>query len=130
MDINSSIYQQSSLRKAARILPPVAITLPDPHQALYHQDTHIFESTVTPGLYWRQPIELGHHHIHYITVQMQQSHSSSPQSQPKHGFWTDLMGFLMEDPELEDGRMKFTGDEMEEAPILTVCFYGGCDADF
>lgn len=28
----------------------------------------------------------------------------------------------MEDPELEDGRMKFTGDEMEEAPILTVLF--------
>ncbi|KAB8262962.1 hypothetical protein BDV32DRAFT_119797 [Aspergillus pseudonomiae] len=54
---------------------------------------------------------------------MQQSHSSSPQSQPKHGFWTDLMGFLMEDPELEDGRMKFTGEEIEEAPILTVGLY-------
>ncbi|KAB8210404.1 hypothetical protein BDV34DRAFT_186704 [Aspergillus parasiticus] len=72
--------------KAARILPPVAVTTPKPHQALYHQDTHIFESTITPGLYWRQPIQLGHHHSHYITVQMQQSHSSSPQSQPKHGF--------------------------------------------
>ncbi|KAB8222305.1 hypothetical protein BDV33DRAFT_168881 [Aspergillus novoparasiticus] len=40
------------------------------------------------------------------------------------------MGFLMEDPELEDGRMKFTGDEMEEAPMLTVGFHGGCDAVF
>ncbi|KAF5858256.1 hypothetical protein ETB97_004663 [Aspergillus alliaceus] len=52
-------------------------------------------------------------------VQMQQSHSSSPQSQPKHGFWTDLMGFLIEDPELVDGRIKFRGEEIEEAPILT-----------
>ena len=34
------------------------------------------------------------------------------------------MGFLMEDPELEDGRMKFTGDEMEEAPILTGLYRG------
>lgn len=53
-----------------------------------------------------------------MTVQMQQSHSSSPQSQPKHGLETVLMGFLMDEPELEEGRVKFTGEESEEAAIL------------
>ncbi|RAK97433.1 uncharacterized protein BO80DRAFT_322538, partial [Aspergillus ibericus CBS 121593] len=53
----------------------------------------------------------------HITVQMQQSHSSSPQSQPKQGLDTVLMGFLMEEPELEDGRIKLTGEEMEDAAM-------------
>lgn len=54
----------------------------------------------------------------HITVQIQQSHSSSPQSHPKQGFWTVLMGFLMDEPEPEDGRVKLTGEEKEEEPIL------------
>ncbi|EAW16223.1 uncharacterized protein NFIA_055720 [Aspergillus fischeri NRRL 181] len=54
----------------------------------------------------------------YITVQMQQSHSSSPQSHPKHGFETVLMGFLMDDPEAEDGRVQLMGEEKDEAAIL------------
>ncbi|GFF43926.1 hypothetical protein IFM61606_02806 [Aspergillus udagawae] len=54
----------------------------------------------------------------YITVQMQQSHSSSPQSHPKHGFETVLMGFLMDDPEAEDGRVQLTGEEKDEAAIF------------
>ncbi|OJJ30238.1 hypothetical protein ASPWEDRAFT_32438 [Aspergillus wentii DTO 134E9] len=56
---------------------------------------------------------------HYITVQMQQSQASSPQSQPKHGFETDLMGFLIEEPDPESGRVKLTGEEMELAAIFT-----------
>ncbi|GIJ91930.1 hypothetical protein Asppvi_010905 [Aspergillus pseudoviridinutans] len=54
----------------------------------------------------------------YITVQMQQSHASSPQSHPKHGFETVLMGFLMEDPEAEDGSVQSMGEEKDEAAIL------------
>lgn len=49
---------------------------------------------------------------------MQQSHSSSPQSHPKHGFETVLMGFLMDDPEAEDGRVQLMGEEKDEAAIL------------
>ncbi|PWY83647.1 hypothetical protein BO94DRAFT_494679, partial [Aspergillus sclerotioniger CBS 115572] len=55
---------------------------------------------------------------YHITVQMQQSHSSSPQSQPKQGLETVLMGFLMEEPELEDGRAKLTDEEKEEAAMV------------
>ncbi|PYH46456.1 uncharacterized protein BP01DRAFT_293631, partial [Aspergillus saccharolyticus JOP 1030-1] len=54
----------------------------------------------------------------HITVQIQQSHSSSPQSHPKHGLETVLMGFLIEDPELEEGSMKLTGEEKDPAFIL------------
>lgn len=46
----------------------------------------------------------------HITVQIQQSHSSSPQSHPKHGFDTVLIGFLMELPELDEGRTQLIGD--------------------
>ncbi|KAJ5172039.1 hypothetical protein N7492_004632 [Penicillium capsulatum] len=52
----------------------------------------------------------------YITVQIQQSHSSSPQSQPKQGFETDLMGFLIELPELPElveGRIQLIGAAAE-----------------
>lgn len=53
---------------------------------------------------------------------MQQSHSSSPQSHPKHGFDTVLMGFLMLDPELDEGSVKLTGDDEtdEENAILVL----------
>lgn len=51
----------------------------------------------------------------HITVQMQQSHSSSPQSQPKQGLDTVLMGFLIEPPELLEGRIQLIGVEMEAA---------------
>ncbi|KAJ5175809.1 uncharacterized protein N7482_001686 [Penicillium canariense] len=47
----------------------------------------------------------------HITVQIQQSHSSSPQSHPKHGFDTVLIGFLIDPPELVDGRIQLIGDE-------------------
>jgi hypothetical protein len=46
----------------------------------------------------------------HITAQIQQSHSSSPQSHPKHGFDTVLIGFLMELPELDEGRTQLIGD--------------------
>ncbi|RAL13274.1 uncharacterized protein BO97DRAFT_405105 [Aspergillus homomorphus CBS 101889] len=48
---------------------------------------------------------------------MQQSHSSSPQSHPKQGLDTVLMGFLIDEPELEEGRVKLTG---EKEPTLIV----------
>lgn len=43
---------------------------------------------------------------------MQQSQSSSPQSHPKQGFDTGLIGFVTELAELE-GRAQVTGDEEE-----------------
>lgn len=46
-------------------------------------------------------------------MQIQQSHSSSPQSHPKQGLETDLIGFLMELPELLEGRVKLKGSETE-----------------
>ena len=46
----------------------------------------------------------------HITAQIQQSHSSSPQSHPKHGFDTVLIGFLMVLPELDEGRTQLIGD--------------------
>lgn len=52
----------------------------------------------------------------YMTVQIQQSHSSSPQSQPKQGFDTVLIGFLMEPPELPElveGRTQLIGAAAE-----------------
>lgn len=55
---------------------------------------------------------------YHITVQIQQSHSSSPQSHPKQGLDTVLMGFLIEDPELEEGSVKLTGEEKD--PTLIV----------
>lgn len=48
----------------------------------------------------------------HITVQTQHSHSSSPQSQPKQGLETDLMGFLTV-PELVEGRMQLVGASAE-----------------
>ncbi|GKZ70056.1 hypothetical protein AnigIFM50267_005299 [Aspergillus niger] len=51
-------------------------------------------------------------------LQTQQSHSSSPQSQPKQGFETVLIGRLMEEPELEEGRVKLTAEETAEAAIV------------
>lgn len=49
----------------------------------------------------------------HITTQIQQSHSSSPQSHPKHGLVVPLMGFLMdEEPEEEEGRTASTGSEI------------------
>lgn len=70
----------------------------------------------------RQPPQ-GRGRIH-ITTQTQQSHSSSPQSQPKQGFDTVLMGFLMMDDEPEDdeGRVKLIGEEMEDGAIV-YCVY-------
>lgn len=49
---------------------------------------------------------------------MQKSHSSSPQSQPKHGLETDLMGFLMELPELLEGRVQSKGVEIEVTAMV------------
>jgi hypothetical protein len=40
---------------------------------------------------------------------MQQSHSSPPQSHPKHGFDTVLIGFLTEPPEPEEGSVQLIG---------------------
>lgn len=54
----------------------------------------------------------------HITVHMQKSHSSSPQSQPKHGLETDLMGFVMELPELLEGRMQSNGIEIEVTAMV------------
>ena len=54
----------------------------------------------------------------HITVHMQKSHSSSPQSQPKHGLETDLMGFLMELPELLEGRMQSKGVGIEVTAMV------------
>lgn len=54
-----------------------------------------------------------------MTTQMQQSHISSPQSHPKHGFETDWTGFLTEEPDDEDGRVQFRGEDVEEAAILS-----------
>jgi hypothetical protein len=62
------------------------------------------------------PIALALH----ITVQIQQSHSSSPQSHPKHGFDTVLIGFLIELPELEEGRTQLIGDA-KEVTIVDLC---------
>jgi hypothetical protein len=49
----------------------------------------------------------------YITVQIQQSHSSSPQSHPKHGFDTVLIGFLIGPPEPDEGRTQLIGAATE-----------------
>lgn len=49
----------------------------------------------------------------HITVQTQQSHSSSPQSHPKHGFEMVLIGFLTDPPELVDGRVELIGARIE-----------------
>ncbi|PKY03239.1 hypothetical protein P168DRAFT_291375 [Aspergillus campestris IBT 28561] len=55
----------------------------------------------------------------YITVQIQQSHSSSPQSHPKQGFDTVLIGLLIDDPEdPDDGRVKFTSEGVDPVAIL------------
>ena len=54
----------------------------------------------------------------HITVHIQQSHSSSPQSHPKHGFETDLIGFLIELPELLEGSVQSIGVEIEAAPMV------------
>ena len=55
----------------------------------------------------------------YITTQIQQSQVSSPQSHPKHGFETVWMGFLTLLPLLlDEGRVKFTGEEVAEVVIL------------
>lgn len=59
---------------------------------------------------------------------MQQSHSvPSPQSHPKHGFETVLMGLLIEEPELEpeDGRVQLSGVERDEEPILCLFVFRG-----
>jgi hypothetical protein len=55
-----------------------------------------------------------------MTVQIQQSHSSSPQSHPKHGFDTLLIGFLIEPPELDEGRTQLIGDATEEIIMIVV----------
>ena len=55
-------------------------------------------------------------------MQIQQSHISSPQSHPKHGFETALMGFLMLEPELDDGRVKLTGLEETDEENAIVDF--------
>lgn len=65
----------------------------------------------------------------HITMHIQQSHSSSPQSQPKHGFETDLMGFLIEPPELVEGSVQSNGVEIEvtamaEEDEIYVLSYG------
>lgn len=46
-------------------------------------------------------------------MQIQQSHSSSPQSHPKHGLETDLMGPFTEPPELLVGRVQLNEVEVE-----------------
>lgn len=60
----------------------------------------------------------------HITLQgrMQQSHSVSPQSQPKHGFLTPFTPPLIEvDDDDEDvGRVLFTGSPSCEAAIAIV----------
>jgi hypothetical protein len=50
---------------------------------------------------------------------IQQSHSVSPQSQPKHGFLTAFTPPLIEDDDEEEdvGRVLFTGSVSSEAPI-------------
>lgn len=59
----------------------------------------------------------------HITVQIQQSHSSSPQSQPKQGFDTDLIGFLIELPEPLEGRVQFNGVETEATIVMSWRMY-------
>lgn len=54
----------------------------------------------------------------HITVQIQQSHSSSPQSHPKQGFETVLIGPLIELPEALEGKVQLNGFEAAEI-ILT-----------
>ncbi|KAJ5974603.1 hypothetical protein N7481_011813 [Penicillium waksmanii] len=49
---------------------------------------------------------------------IQQSHSSSPQSQPKQGFETVLIGPLIELPEALEGKVQLNGFEAAEI-ILT-----------
>lgn len=64
---------------------------------------------------------------------MQQSHSSSPQSQPKQGFETVLIGFLIELPELLEGSVQLIGFETEvsivesmgDVPVMDVGIYLG-----
>ncbi|KAB8238787.1 uncharacterized protein BDW43DRAFT_259795 [Aspergillus alliaceus] len=139
MDINNYTHQQLSLRKRYKHLPTqdcdrresyvkhyVVKTLPYTHACRLLSST---PPSITKGSINADSLHVirssssfyaaSSNEVH-IMVQMQQSHSSSPQSQPKHGFWTDLMGFLIEDPELVDGSIKFRGEEIEEAPILTV----------
>lgn len=53
-------------------------------------------------------------------MQIQQSHSSSPQSQPKQGFETDLIGFLIELPELLEGRVQFDGVVTEATIVIRI----------
>lgn len=53
----------------------------------------------------------------HITVQIQQSHSSSPQSHPKQGFDTLLIGFLIELPEPLEGNVQLKGFELAEIII-------------
>ncbi|KAL5048218.1 hypothetical protein BDW71DRAFT_26778 [Aspergillus fruticulosus] len=59
----------------------------------------------------------------HITVQMQKSHSVSPQSQPKQGFETVLMGLVIEEPELEpeEGRVQLRGVAMEGILLCVLC---------
>lgn len=58
-----------------------------------------------------------------MTTQIQQSHASSPQSQPKHGFETVWTGFLTDEPDEEEveGSVQFRGEDEAEDAAIIVC---------